>query len=186
METPYTLWCQWSTAGRLHNKSHCVFPSLHLETGSGAWWWFFYVLVRLWTGSVWKNMSNMVMCSLNLWTAKRSLQLVHNIVSNSSVLFLCASTEVYQWKSTTEETITSENVQVICLWHLDIFLSLCLGEVSEEPCFFLPISLFIMSFCRVGRQATCTHVTLHFSSYMFITAIQVNSNRLAGVWQSVH
>lgn len=30
-----TLWCQCSTAGRLHNKSHCVFSSLHLKTAVG-------------------------------------------------------------------------------------------------------------------------------------------------------
>ena len=76
--------------------------------------------------------------------------------------------------------------------HQCFFLFPSLIEVREGPwAFFPPVSLFItwtaLFLCRVippPPQAICTHVTLHFSSYMFITAIQVNSSGL--VWQSVH
>lgn len=143
VETTWTwkpLWCQWFAAGRLHSKSHCVFSSLHLETGCFS---FFHALVHLWTGNVWKNMSNMVMCSLNLWMAKRRLQLVHYIMSNSSVPFLWASTSIYKFRSTTGER-GEKNLHLICSLasgHQCFSSSLPLIKAAEETCLFFPLSL---------------------------------------------
>lgn len=75
-----------------------------------------------------------------------------------------------------------------------IFLFPSLIDVSEGLLAFFFCSRFLIRTvnCTLSlqsdppppHQAICTHVTLHFGSHMFITAIRVNSGGL--VWQSVH
>lgn len=105
METTCTLWCQRSTAGRLHNKSHCVLSSAHLQAGCGA---FFFFLCMC-SGNVRKKYQhNMVMCSLNLRTVKSGLQLVHNII--------CRLLRALSW----QERETQRTDRKCALWHLHI------------------------------------------------------------------
>lgn len=145
---------------------------------------FFHALVHLWTGNVWKNMSNMVMCSLNLWMAKRRLQLVHYIMSNSSVPFLWASTSIYKFRSTTgERGKKSASYLLFGIWASVFFLI----SSSDQSCwrnmsFFPPFSLSwnALSLCTVSPRAICTHVTLHLaSSSQQSRLILVDSGRVA-------
>lgn len=182
METTCTLWCQRSTAGRLHNKSHCVLSSAHLQAGCGA---FFFFLCMC-SGNVRKKYQhNMVMCSLSLRTVKSGLQLVHNII--------CRVLRALSW----QERETQRTDRKCALWHLHIndFLISVSDWCQRRTASFFLLLPFPYSYRELHsfsaewsppppQQAICTHVTLHFGSHMFITAIRVNSGGL--VWQSVH
>lgn len=87
LKKPWTLWCQWSTAGRRNNKSHCVFSLLHFEIleAVGPNDAFFSCtcsfvnrkpLDKIWT--TWQCVQ------LTFWMAKRSLQLVLYIESTTT------------------------------------------------------------------------------------------------------
>lgn len=141
---------------------------------------FFHALVHLWTGNVWKNMSNMVMCSLNLWMAKRRLQLVHYIMSNSSVPFLWASTSIYKFRST-----TGERGKKICilfaLWHLGIsvFPHLFLwSKLLKKHVFFSPFLFNLKCTVALHSEPPSYMYPCHVAFGKFITAIQVNSSGL--------
>lgn len=124
------------------------------------------------------------MCSLNLWMAKRRLQLVHYIMSNSSVPFLWASTSIYKFRSTTgERGKKSASYLLFGIWASVFFLI----SSSDQSCwrntsFFPPFSLIwnALSLCTVSPRAICTHVTLHLaSSSQQSRLILVDSGRVA-------
>ena len=128
METPCTLWCQWSTAGRLHNKSHCVFSSAHLQAGCGAFLkkkFFIHTLRKCEE----KHQHKMVTCSLNLRAVKSSIRLVRNII--------CCVCERSVVKRNKRNKLTGNVLSDICTSMFFLFPSLI--EAREGPwAFFSP------------------------------------------------
>lgn len=104
---------------------------------------------------------------------------MHTIISISYLL--CVDPPMF-----TSEKVQREELNHIRKYiYLIIYLGyLLLASALHLQCFFLKLVSNHVSL--QSPQAICTHVTLHFSSSMYITATQVHSSRLSRVWQSVH
>lgn len=183
-------------AWRLHNKSHCVFSFfLRLDTDWGDGWCFSFFLF---ISCVWKCMNNMLMCALDLSTAKRSLQLMHHCVQNIIfILFICsyflsASTYVYESKRERQkERETRKELHhlrksilftiIQMYWGYSLFdimhNNVCLWSYWRAMFYFL--------YSWWSPRALCNRVTKHSSSYMFIIRISVHSGGPAGWFISV-
>ena len=132
METPCTLWCQWSTSGRLHNKSHCVFSSAHLQAGCGAFLKKFFFIHTLRKCEE-KHQHKMVTCSLNLRAVKSSIRLVRNII--------CCVCERSVVKRNKRNKLTGNVLSDICT-SMFFFISVSDWSPRRTVSFFFPLFLY--------------------------------------------
>lgn len=104
--------------------------------------------------------------------AKRHLQLVHYIMSNSSIPFLW-------FRSTTGER--GKNLHLICSLasaHQCFSSSLPLIKAAEETCLFSPFLFNLKCTVALHSEPPSYMYPCHVAFSKFITAIQVNSSGL--------